>query len=136
MAGVNDGVLSFWGRVLLLTFVAGTLLLYSARSGHAQNEAEKWPSTLEEAVSTIVAELSGKDTETLCRTKKEDLILYHHGWGTGIRNSFGLWGGNKALLRSACGGELCHPDDASMIIIEGVWTRLQETTCAKQQRTP
>jgi hypothetical protein len=58
-------------------------------------------------------------------TPRGDLIRFHHGWGTGIRNAFGLWGGNRALLDSCGGG---HPDDASMVIIEAVWKHLHETS--------
>ncbi len=43
----------------------------------------------------------------------------------GIRNAYGLWAGNKALLES-CGSANIHPDECSMTIIEAVWDRLQE----------
>ena len=100
-----------------------------AGQSDAGDETKKWPSSLDEAVSKLVAGLSDKDVKTLCQTKENDLIRYHFSWGMGIRNSFGLWGGNRDLLRSACGNESCHPDDASMIIIEHVWKSLQEKKC-------
>lgn len=84
---------------------------------------EKWPATLDEAVDQIVSGLSDEDKARVRGTPREDLIMFHHGWGTGIRNSYGLWGGNNALLESCGGG---HPDDASMVIIEAVWERLQK----------
>jgi len=56
---------------------------------------------------------------------EEQLIRFHHGWGTGIRNEFGLWKGNKELLAD-CHAE--HPDDASMVIIQAVWERLQKAS--------
>ena len=82
------------------------------------------PQSLQEAVDRITEKLDTKARETLLNAKRDDLIRFHHGWGTGIRNSMCLWGGNESLLRSACGGELCHPDDASMKIMESVWDRL------------
>jgi hypothetical protein len=63
------------------------------------------------------------DKARLRDTKKEDLILFHHGWGTGIRNGFGLWGDNTNLMTD-CRAQ--HPDDASMVIIEAVWQSLQK----------
>ncbi|WP_456753598.1 DUF6794 domain-containing protein [Bradyrhizobium sp. USDA 4461] len=42
------------------------------------------------------------------------------GFGTWIRNRYGLWRGNDKLILSACGFR-CHPEDASMKIIEAVW---------------
>ncbi|OLP20086.1 hypothetical protein BST81_02280 [Leptolyngbya sp. 'hensonii'] len=86
--------------------------------------AEPWPQTLEEAVESIMAELSQEDKITVRNTPREDLIRFHHGWGTGIRNSFGLWQGNQALLQ-ACNSTF--PDDASMVIIEAVWEQLQSS---------
>jgi len=83
-----------------------------------------WPTTVEATVDDIISALSEKNKETVRTTKREDLIKFHHGWGTGIRNHYGLWRGNSKLLESACGGA-CHPDDASMIIIEAVWNKLQ-----------
>jgi hypothetical protein len=84
---------------------------------------DAWPATVDEAVTRLLAGLSADDKARVRATPAEDLILFHHGWGTGIRNAFGLWRGNRALLE-ACGGG--HPDDASMVIIRSVWERLQK----------
>ena len=120
---VRPGILAF-----ALGFLVVSLFLCPMRAW-AGNSPETWPVTLDEAIAHIVGGLPAESVKTLCGTKKRDLILYHHGWGTGIRNSFGLWGGNEALLVSACGGKRCHPDDASMRIIEGVWETLQREAC-------
>ncbi len=85
---------------------------------------EKWPTTLPDVVQSIVSGMTESDKEKIRKTKKEDLIMFHHGAGTEIRNYYGLWRGNKKLIVSAC-GKPCHPDDASMIIIESVWAALQ-----------
>jgi hypothetical protein len=81
---------------------------------------DQWPTTVEDTVRDIVARMSTEDKEHVKTTKKEGLIQFHHGWGTSIRNYYGLWRGNERLILSAC-GRPCHPDDASMIIIEAVW---------------
>jgi len=86
--------------------------------------ADEWPTTLDAVVKDILASLPDEDKEIVRKTKRNDLIMFHHGWGTGIRNYYGLWRGNDKLIESACGGP-CHPDDASMIIIERVWESLQ-----------
>ena len=104
------------------------LLLLVATSAYAQDESvlgpDSWPTTVQATVEEILASLSDEDKATLRSTKKDDLIMFHHGWGTGIRNHYGLWRGNEALIESAC-GKGCHPDDASMVIIEAVWFALQ-----------
>ncbi len=88
-------------------------------------EAEQWPGTVEEAIEVILAELSEEDKVLVRETPRKNLVQFHHGWGTNIRNSFGLWRGNVDLLVS-CGSPDIHPDDCSMIIIERVWERLQD----------
>jgi len=80
------------------------------------------PKTVNEAVDQIIEQMADADKEKVRSTKKDDLIMFHHGWGTGIRNEFGLWGGNEPLMRDTGAS---HPDDASMIIIEAVWSKLQ-----------
>ena len=82
-----------------------------------------WPRTLDEAVRRIIDDMGDAGRKMVRDTKKEKLILFRHGWGTGIRNEFGLWRGNTNLLAD-CHAE--HPDDASMVIIEAVWQRLQK----------
>lgn len=88
-------------------------------------EHDIWPKTVKEAASQIAGMLDDDSRERVRSTKKSDLIQYHHGWGTGIRNSFGLWRGNEQLLKSCGQGEIVHPDRCSMIIIEAVWDLLQ-----------
>jgi hypothetical protein len=39
------------------------------------------------------AVLSAEDRDKVKLQTKENLILFHHGWGTGIRNEFCLWKG-------------------------------------------
>ena len=81
--------------------------------------------TFEGVVADLVARLDSDSKARLRATPKDDLIMYHHGWGTGIRNGYRLWS-NEALLRSCAeragyeDGSI-HPDSASGLIIEAVW---------------
>ena len=95
------------------------------RAHYVPTEAERiaWPKTVDEAVTRLLGDIKGGDKARVRDTKKEDLILFHHGWGTGIRNEFGLWRGNTNLLAD-CHAQ--HPDDASMVIIKAVWQKLQK----------
>lgn len=134
------------GGVVLLWDEAGggrrTRVVEAARCANGESPAEPprsvderstWPQTVDAAARQIADGLSEEDRATVARTKREQLIQFHHGWGTGIRNGLGLWRGNEALLRSCGEGELVHPDNCSMVIIEAVWARLQPGT---PQATP
>lgn len=84
------------------------------------------PRSVSQAADRIVRNIHPEWRKTLLKTKREDLDQFQYVWGTGIRDSLCLQAGNNdQLLRSACGGKLCHPEDASMIIMETVWDRLQ-----------
>ena len=82
------------------------------------------PKTVAEAVDRLVAGLSEDERRRLRDMGKDDLILLHHTWGLGIRNKFGLWGENEALIQSLP-PEHRWGDDASMFLIEAVWERLR-----------
>lgn len=85
------------------------------------------PRNVTRAVDRIVADMYPELREKLLTTKREDLVQFQADWGKGIRNSLCLVaGGNDQLTRSACNGQLCHPDEASLIIMQSVWDRLQK----------
>ena len=114
-------------RFLFTSLAALMLAALAVAAGYAQDKVESLPVTLDGAVTDIISRLSEQDKKTLREMPKKDLIKFHFGWGRGIRNNYGLWGGrNEALLKSACGGRPCHPDDASMVIMEGVWETLNK----------
>ena len=80
------------------------------------------PTTVQEIVEEIVESMSEADKANVVNTSEDDLIMFHHGSGTGIRNHY-LYR-NSALV-AATGKE--HPDDASMVIIKAVWQALRDS---------
>ena len=96
------------------------------KPGSCPHALKPLPRSVTQVVDRIVKDIRPEFRKTLLETKREDLVQFQHGWGTGIRNSLCLLAGNNdQLIRSACGGQLCHPEDASMVIMEAVWDRLQ-----------
>ena len=82
---------------------------------------ELWPHNPEEAVNTLLDILSESDKEKLRNAKAIDLIRLHHGFGTFIRNQFGLFTrANKGLIAKDE-----DPDDVSGYIIHLLWERLR-----------
>lgn len=94
-------------------------------------ERDTWPTTVDEAAKQIAAELDADSKTRLRMTKKQELSQYHQGWGTGIRNSLGLWRGNEKLLKSCGKGKSVHPDECSAIIIEAVLDLFQDLPLKK-----
>jgi hypothetical protein len=85
------------------------------------------PTTLDEAVGVILAMLEEKDLSEIAQMPFADLINLHFGLGQWIRNNLGLWQADSALMKAIqAHTPSIHPDDASTVIIEALWHRLQE----------
>lgn len=83
--------------------------------------------TVDEVVDILITRLSPEDLNYLKNSTQADRYWLHFGLGMGIRNSFGLWKGNEALLKDACGGQICHPDEASSVIIERLLKKVKQS---------
>ncbi|MES2073416.1 MAG: DUF6794 domain-containing protein [Pseudomonadota bacterium] len=87
---------------------------------------ELWPTTVDEAVDSLLARMSAQDKAMVRATRREDLIIFQHGWGGAIRSYYGLEDGNWELLIDSCGKQVDASRAASKII-EAVWTELQHS---------
>ena len=78
------------------------------------------PRTVDEAVLVLKAKwLKPKDLDWILRNpQKEVWARLYMGFGTGMRNEFGLWRGNQAL-RDSCGNN--NPEECSSIILNRLW---------------
>ena len=87
------------------------------------------PSTVEEAVDHLLARMDAEGQATIRATPQSELIRFHLPWGMWVRHELGLWGGNPQLISSiqerSGSMVILHPDDASMIVIQALWERLQ-----------
>ena len=93
-----------------------------------------WPKTIKHATERIIAQMSEDEKRTLRGTNQEELAKFNFGMGVYIRNKFGLYDGNDALMK-ACAlsqhGEIYNifygddPDSAAGVIIEAVWKELK-----------
>lgn len=68
-----------------------------------------WPKTVADAVDVLLTKLGESDLNTIKAVERpEGMLAFHFGLGLWIRNNFGLWQGNEALLAEmlptlACG---------------------------------
>jgi len=118
---------------------------------------DHWPKTVEEACDIILEEIAGGFLEFLAKQKEADLFATecHRALGKQIRNRFGLWSGNKILIRDTVrwmekydseklnewqgfydgvyvSSESMHPDESSAVILYAVWEKLNENEEDKQ----
>ena len=108
-------------RIVLLTAVVIlSCTMLQGQKGKQQRPAPPRPSTVDEAVTIIKTKwLSPKDLDWLLRNPKEQVVwrLYRP-FGTGLRNSFGLWGDNQSL-KDSCGNN--DPEGCSVVILNRLW---------------
>jgi hypothetical protein len=85
------------------------------------------PTSLDEAVGVILATLDDKDLNEITQMPFTDLFNLHFGLGQWIRNNLGLWQSDSHLMKAIqMHTPGIHPDDASTVVIEALWHRLQE----------
>lgn len=82
------------------------------------------PTTLEEAVDTLIRGMPLDYRKRFMEIPRERILgQTHMTLGMSIRNGWQLWDKHSPLMRQFPGKQ---PDDVSDIIIEAVWTRLQQ----------
>ena len=97
-----------------------------AKPGSCPLALKPLPRSVPQAVDRIVKSIHPELRRTLLGTRRENLVQFQQDWGAGIRNSLCLFAGNNdQLIRDACEGQLCHPEEASLVIMQSVWDRLQ-----------
>ncbi len=81
------------------------------------------PKDLDDAFAELKKMLPPALLEEMGRRTEEEMILYHHGLGTWLRNNWGLWAGSR-LARYFNGRGVEHPDDMSGIILTSFWRHI------------
>ena len=72
-------------------------------------------------MALLIAAMTRDARSALARIKREDLVPDHTGMADFVRQNFGLWVGNTALIEArGCD----TPDDASKAVIELAWKAL------------
>lgn len=99
-----------------------TIILLSCTS--VATNSSNVPSTLDEAIIQLKTKLSEDDLNLIKNGSEADLAMLHHGFGTGLRNSWGLWSGSS-LSRWFNQKGIDHPDDMSGIIILSLYRDLR-----------
>ncbi|MCH7979941.1 MAG: hypothetical protein IID59_00435 [Proteobacteria bacterium] len=89
-----------------------------------------WPRTVDEAVQILKSDwLSDEDIAWIRSNAKATVTAQLHlPFGTGVRNTFGLWGKNDELLRSC---RTSHAEACSSVIFEVLWESIRSETDPK-----
>jgi hypothetical protein len=83
------------------------------------------PKDLGEAFLELDKELPEIDRKEMAALKtRKDMLAYHHGLGTWLRNNWGLWSGSR-LQKYFTDKGIGHPDDMSSIVLFYYWDWLK-----------
>jgi len=88
------------------------------------------PDTVDQAVDMLISEMKLREKTTIANMPEAELIYIHLTLGNYIRNKFGLYSGNDALMqacREILGKNKIQEDEASFIIIRELWRKLHST---------
>jgi peroxiredoxin len=81
------------------------------------------PRDLDESYIELKKMLPPQLLHTMMTKSENDMIEYHHGLGTWLRNNWGLWAGSRLAQYFRQLG-IHHPDDMSGIILTSFWRQL------------
>lgn len=110
--------------VLFFAFLTLSFIIAQDEINQAgEQSAEPIPTTLAEAHVALERILPADELSKIDSMKSErDMIEYHHGFGTWIRNNWRLWrGGPLASHMEKLG--FSHPDDMSGVILNTFWCK-------------
>jgi hypothetical protein len=100
------------------------------RTGNTDRTGKKWPKTVAEAVDMLISDLFLKDKTRISAMQPQELDALLPTLGMYIKETFGLLGGNHALIKSCMHSTHATrmiPDEACAIIIKSLWNKLQLT---------
>jgi hypothetical protein len=88
------------------------------------------PKTVDEAVDRLILDLDLESRVKISRMSLDELVNVHTNLHVYFKNAFGLWSGNAELLtdcNAISNDPINNEDDATFVILEVLWERLQET---------
>jgi hypothetical protein len=95
------------------------------------DEAQKdLPRSVDTAVMRLIETLQLKDRASIANLQPEELDHLRSGLGDYIKQNFGFYSGNTALLQSCAEvGRLSRPlpDEACAVILRALWKELRAT---------
>jgi len=112
---------------VLLTFLAGLACAADLKIDATKDKKSPTgvyvPTDLDDCFSEMKKMLPAETVEKMKAGPEKDMIKYHFGLGTWMRNNWGLWGGSR--LRDYFNKlGLHHPDDMSSVVLYSFWRHL------------
>lgn len=93
------------------------------------------PTTLEEAVDQVIHTMTpAQIAEIRKETEDKFMASVHHGYGTALRNAWGLWFQETEIAKWFQARNVVHADDRSGIILTCVYREIHQKEWAVQDQ--
>jgi hypothetical protein len=116
-----------------MRFLATFLCVLILGCSSIPNEEIAKSAFLQPCVDELMTHTPPADLDRIRTMAESELWLFHHGYGTGIRNKW-LWGNrNPELVRFFQDNGIAHPDDMSMVLIEALWHALNSNLSPEER---
>jgi hypothetical protein len=80
----------------------------------------------DDVIDNWLPKVSDYERQMFIQSEETDLVQFHHGLGTDIRNTYDLWSIIwEPQIVEGIDMSADHPDAVSMAVITTVWKRLQ-----------
>jgi Domain of unknown function (DUF6794) len=110
--------------VMGIGIVSHSIFVMVTRDGTRKEQEVYIPKDLDDCFVELKKILKPEDVQEMKEGTELDMIIYyHHGFGTWIRNNWGLWRGSRLSEWFNQRG-IYHPDDMSSIIFNSFWRHL------------
>jgi hypothetical protein len=126
MKRLMANVLKIWALAFLsfgLGFLGHHIVHVLTGGGQNQEQEVYIPKDLNDCLAELKKILKPEDIRKMKEGTEGDMLHYHHGLGTWMRNSWGLWRGSRLSEWFEQRG-VHHPDDMSWIILASFWRHL------------
>jgi hypothetical protein len=109
--------------------VENNIAVLNVAGSRASEDPELYDNVFE-VLNRLLAELPFRERTKIGNMAKEDLLTLYPTFMTRIRDDFGLWDDNTALLascRTVTKDPHLHQDEAGTLIVRKLWEKLQKT---------
>lgn len=127
---IYQNVFNLIETVHYLLTIEGQSSRHAMRSGTQNFTMTHWPVTVDHAVQLLIERLALKDRAYIANMFKSELDSLDDTLGRYIRDHFGLWGDNEALVADCRNIDKAtgrNPEAAVAVLIRSLWTELQKT---------
>jgi hypothetical protein len=89
-------------------------------------DLDKVPVNIDESIEMFINTLTTTEKAEFSKVREDEVSLFHHTWGTVLRNEWSLWENETILPKEFRKIGISHADDMSGIILTSAYRKLNK----------